>query len=377
MARIQHQVYPSINNDLKDWQVDTRVKAVELLYMMLYHSEQDIVMHTEKVLNCLITAARDEEEKVRSWTRKCSVVLGFMLQPDIWVPFMIQRLREDPSSHQILVLAGLVDGTDPYKLSEEQMSELVDILVHEDVCCTREETTLNELGEFSKALIKILCASLKLNKMITEVTSKSKDTDETIIEKAAENTVIQTRKEEATITEITEDEEDAEPLDLNQKLILDGIVKMNLAIISLSSNQATRDQADECRNTLVEMTSDQSLLTLYRSTIPSLLSQFIQNSGTWSSASPQLEMMKTMLSLCGPVVGFFPKTMVMILTQMCNMDSSDPATRLASLMILSRLLLNTSDTLDSQGNNHDDISLSHIDNYLLRNIWSMFGCCSH
>ena len=108
------------------------MKAVELLYMMLYHSEQDIVMHTEKVLNCLITAARDEEETVKSWTRKCSVVLGFMLHPDIWVPFMIQRLREDPSSHQILVLAGLVNGSDPLKLSEEQMGELVDILVDDD-----------------------------------------------------------------------------------------------------------------------------------------------------------------------------------------------------------------------------------------------------
>ena len=62
VARIQHQVYPSIANDLKDWQVETRVKAGQLLYLMLYHSEQDVVMHTEKVLNCLVTAARDEEQ---------------------------------------------------------------------------------------------------------------------------------------------------------------------------------------------------------------------------------------------------------------------------------------------------------------------------
>ena len=31
-TRIQHQVYPSINNDLKDWQVDTRGKAIQLMY---------------------------------------------------------------------------------------------------------------------------------------------------------------------------------------------------------------------------------------------------------------------------------------------------------------------------------------------------------
>ena len=58
VARCQHQVYPSINNDLKDWLESTRLKAAQLLYLMLYHSEQDIVMHTEKVLNCLNMAAR-------------------------------------------------------------------------------------------------------------------------------------------------------------------------------------------------------------------------------------------------------------------------------------------------------------------------------
>ena len=90
-ARIQHQVYPSINNDLKDWQVDTRGKAIQLMYVMLYHSEQDIVMHTEKVMSSLVMAGRDEEEKVRELARKCSVILGYMLQPHTWQPFILQR----------------------------------------------------------------------------------------------------------------------------------------------------------------------------------------------------------------------------------------------------------------------------------------------
>ena len=90
-ARIQHQVYPSINNDLKDWQVETRVKAIQLMYVMLYHSEVDIVMHTEKVMSSLVMAGRDEEERVREMARKCSVILGYMLQPSTWQPFILQR----------------------------------------------------------------------------------------------------------------------------------------------------------------------------------------------------------------------------------------------------------------------------------------------
>ena len=37
------------------------------------------------------------------------------------------------------------------------------------------------------------------------------------------------------------------------------------------------------------------------------------------------------------------------MTQLCSLDSTEAATRLASLLLLSRLLLNLSDTLDSQG----------------------------
>ena len=90
-------MYPSIQNDLKDWQVETRAKAGLLLYTMLYHSEQvmvtmmvrvvmvvlvqDVVMHTEKVLGCLVTAARDTEAEVRGWARRGALVLGHVLPP--------------------------------------------------------------------------------------------------------------------------------------------------------------------------------------------------------------------------------------------------------------------------------------------------------
>ena len=43
-------MYPSIQNDLKDWQVETRAKAGLLLYTMLYHSEQVMVTMMVRVV---------------------------------------------------------------------------------------------------------------------------------------------------------------------------------------------------------------------------------------------------------------------------------------------------------------------------------------
>ena len=42
---------------------------------------QDAVMHTEKVLGCLVTAARDTEAEVWGWARRGALVLGHVLPP--------------------------------------------------------------------------------------------------------------------------------------------------------------------------------------------------------------------------------------------------------------------------------------------------------
>ena len=163
----------------------------------------------------------------------------------------------------------------------------------------------------------------------------------------------------ATITEVT-DEDIENEVDANKRIILDGIVKINLAVSSLSEDATTKDKASKCLemltrhvNTCVtdnEDSSKSSLSLLYRAILPSLLSNFIQTASSWSPVSPQLEMLRIILTKCGHVAGYFPRTIVAILTSLCS-QTSDPATRLSSLMILSRLLLNTAETIDSQGKN--------------------------
>ena len=43
VARAQDRIYPSICNDLKDWTEETRLKAAQLMYLVLWHAETDMV----------------------------------------------------------------------------------------------------------------------------------------------------------------------------------------------------------------------------------------------------------------------------------------------------------------------------------------------
>ena len=341
-ARIQHQVYPSVNNDLKDWQGETRVKAIQLMYVMLYHSEQDIVMHTEKVLSSLVVGAGDEEEVVRDWSRRCAVVVGYMLNPDTWQPFMVQRLGEAATSQQILVLAGLVGGTSSQAITDLQVKELVIRLAEDEVCCTRDQETLAELAEFCKALIKLL--DPRIDRIVSNTVKNSKDTDQTLLDNKPE----QHERDiaEASIVEVTDEEQEAAFLgEDTTRHILSGLVKILLAVESLAEDQTLVETVRGCQERLVG--AGGSLSELYRVSLPSLLSEYLQSSPAWSQVSPQLEMFRRILTHCGAVTGHFPRTVLAILTSLCT--GQDPNTSLQSFMMLSRLLLNLHETLDSQG----------------------------
>ena len=339
VARIQHQVYPSINNDLKDWQVESRLKAGLLLYLMLWHSEQDVVMHTEKILNCLVTAARDEEADVRDWAARGAEMMGFMLTADTWVPFMIQRLDEEASKEQILVLAGLIRGANPMTLRSDQLRELLDRVSPDMVTLTRQEKTLEQLEALTQAVVKCIRSSLTPEIMET-VLEMSRTSDEQLIEDKG----APAKNEETNILKNTGTNDPAD-----YKTLLDGLVKINLAVLSLSQDPGTLRLALDCQEALVQLTSMPSLTGLFLATLPSLLVSWLEASLTWSPTSPDLDMFRHLLTSCGELTGHFPRTVVRILTNLCSVDTGEAATRLASLILLSRLLLNLADTLDSQG----------------------------
>lgn len=58
------KVLPAICHDITDWVVGTRVKAAQLLPVLLLHAEDHITQHLEIVLRTLHQACTDEEKAV-------------------------------------------------------------------------------------------------------------------------------------------------------------------------------------------------------------------------------------------------------------------------------------------------------------------------
>ena len=210
VARNQHQVYPSIANDLKDWLTETRVKAAQLLYTMLYHSEQDIVMHTEKIFNCINTAAKDEEMMIKEYARKSSVIVGYMLEPQIWTPFMMQRLKEDPTRSHLLILGGLIRGSQRNKI-QSQLRDIVVIISDDSVCLSLDEDFNTEILNCLESLIETL----------------EEDVREVVFE----------------------------------------LFKLSIVVLGLTASDDSKNRVRTCQQNLVKLTAKESLEILYKENI--------------------------------------------------------------------------------------------------------------
>ena len=250
-------------------------------------------------------------------------------------------MREEASSQTILVVAGLMEGTDREAITEEEVEQLVARLAEDEVCCTRDEETLAQLAAFSLAVINVM--DNKLDRMVREALKNSKDMDQTLLDSKQDEGSEST---EPKIVEIRDEEEAAAFLDGEKThSILPGLVKILLAVESLTREPSLVEGLRGWEERLGEEESELYLLA----GLPSLLAEYLLSSPCWTQVSPQLEIFRRILSLSqsGAVTGHFPRTVLAILTNLCS--GGDPNTRLQSFIILSRLLLNLQDTLDSQG----------------------------
>ena len=156
-------------------------------------------------------------------------------------------MREEASSQTILVVAGLMKGTDREAITEEEVEQLVARLAEDEVCCTRDEETLAQLAAFSLAVINLL--DNKLDRMVREALKNTKDMDQTLLDTKQDEGSEST---EPKIVEFRDEEEAAAFLDGEKThSILPGLVKILLAVESLTGEPGVLEIVRACQERLV------------------------------------------------------------------------------------------------------------------------------
>ena len=319
VARIQDRIYPSIGNDLKDWTVESRVKAVQLLYRVLWHSEADMVMHLERIITCLLTAARDEEKVVREFSSKCALVCGYGIEPKIWSSFLIPRLEAGGGREHLAVLSGLLSG--PPNLLVPLLPSLAKSVAEDSVCYSLNQEYICELLNCLEAFVPLMIARRK-EETINNTGDKEENGDVELQEEAKEKQMF-----------LTEELRMAEG----------NLLKISLAVIGLGEGKVRAGG----RRCLVSLATG-DMEELLRRQLPSLLKVFLSTSPTWSSVSYEKRLFEAVLHECPSALGHFPQEVVDIFRDILS-NEKEPESRLQSFILLSKMMLSLDSTLNSQG----------------------------
>ncbi|XP_055754346.1 dynein axonemal assembly factor 5-like [Salvelinus fontinalis] len=305
VVRNLSNLLPALARDVVDWVAGTRVKTAQLLYALLLHAEDHCTQHLQLLLSTLYRACNDPESDVVTNCLRSAKLLGTFVSPEVFLKLLLVHLETPSSSpHTPLMVLAAVLGGCSRDLLKPHLQKIADTLVQPDVCQEYQQAVyLDQLLSCVDVLLSVCekdCCSVSLQLLQVLVTVQSLSTEPLLTDKAEQS------------------------------------------VVSLCKVQVLPTVAD-----------------LYRQHMNQLLQWLSASQKTWTSYSPQRLQLQVIATQSGPVIGeFLP--LLMPLLQNCLDPERDPEMRLHMFTMLSKLLLDATHTLDSQGR-----FCEHLDVFLL------------
>ena len=300
ITRIISKLIPALKNDIRDWLVETRLKASSLTYIIVSHLEETaaITQHAETLLSLMQEGINDTEVKVVKNMCRVANVYGYFVPSKTWSPLIVQRLISQPSTCDLLILSNILQGADPDTF-EECSKNIADALHQDSVCLIVDDEYLEELLECLKALL-----NLAIGRNVSHIQSY--------------------------------------------------LFKISIAIISLSTKEEVKEGG---RTFLVSLSKalDLTKHQLFQNEVQGLLTLMSRDCGNWGSSSRQVELFSNLLQESGSAIGLYPDLVIEIFdTVLAPVETNEkitsrvePELQLKMFLVLSRQLYKYDETLNS------------------------------
>uniref|UniRef100_A0A8C3LPM2 Dynein axonemal assembly factor 5 n=1 Tax=Chrysolophus pictus TaxID=9089 RepID=A0A8C3LPM2_CHRPC len=292
VSRNLSKVLPALCRDVTDWVESTRVKASQLLYVLLLHAEDHITQHMELLLRTLYQACLDEESEVVRNCVKAAELIGTFVSPKVSLRLITSAFEVTPKPSCLMVLAAVIRGS-PKEILQPHLSDLGDTLSQAGVCQQSEEVLYME---------QLLCCVRALIEVC---------------------------------------QEDCQEICLQ-------LMKVLVTVMAVPSSQHLKEKAEETMCSLAEVQQLDGFLYLYRQHILQLLEWVSVSHDSWTCYSPEILQLDVIATHSGPVIGEALHDFILIL-KTCLQPNKDPQMRLKLFTVLSELLQKANETINSQG----------------------------
>lgn len=292
VSRNLSKVLPGLCHDLTDWVESTRVKASQLLYVLLLHAEDHITQHMELLLRALYQACLDRESEVVRNCVKAAELIGTFVSPKVSLRLITSAFEITPKPSCLMVLAAVIRGS-PKEILQPHLSDLGDMLSQAGVCQRSEEVLYME---------QLLCCVRALIEVC---------------------------------------QEDCQGICLQ-------LMKVLVAVMAVPNSEHLKEKAEETMCSLAEVQQLDGFLYLYKQHILQLLEWVSVSHDSWTCYSPEILQLGVIATHSGPVIGEALHDFILIL-KTCLQPNKDPQMRLKLFTVLSELLQKANETINSQG----------------------------
>lgn len=286
------KILPAICHDITDWVVGTRVKAAQLLAVLLLHAEDHITQHLELLLRTLQHACADEEGAVVSSCTRSAELIGTFVSPEVFLKLILAMLKKSPSSSSLLILAAVIRGC-PREALQPHLKVI------------SMELTQNHISQGSEKQLYgghlLLCVQAL----------------------------------------VASCQGDCRGLSLQ-------LIEVLVTIMALWGTSGLGDKVQETMDSLAVAEGVDGSQGLYGKHLGSLMEWLAESHHEWTIYSTELLQFNVIVTQSGPALGEALPHLIPILRG-CLQPARDPQMRLKLLSILSQVLLRAKETLDSQG----------------------------
>ncbi|KAG9263943.1 dynein assembly factor 5, axonemal [Astyanax mexicanus] len=295
VVRNLSKLMPALGRDAGDWLVQTRVKALQLLRVLLLHAEDHCTQHLQPLLTTLYRACADPEPAARTHCLESAELLGVFVNPEVYLSLLLAEVSSSSFSSclwaPLMVLTAVLKGSSREAL-RPHLLQLGNTLAQPDVCQDSQQVVyLEQLVVCVEVLLRVC-------------------------------------------------EEDCGIISLQ-------LLKVLVNVQSLSTEQELCNRAEECVRCLCTVLGLSDVSDLYRQHMADLLQWLSDSQHCWTAHSVHKNLLNIIALQSGPVLGeFLPQYLPLL--RSCLEPSRDPELRLHVFTVLSKLLLNSSKTLNSQ-----------------------------
>ncbi|XP_045885477.1 dynein axonemal assembly factor 5-like isoform X1 [Micropterus dolomieu] len=310
------RLVPAITHDVTDWLVPTRVRTSQLLSVLLLHAEDHGTQHLQPLLTTLYRACTDSEREVVSNCLEAAKLLGTFVPPVVFLKLLLDHVTTPSStSHPwapLMVLAAVLGGCSK-PLLKPHLEQIANTLAQPDVCQEYQQVMyLEQL---------LACVDVLLRQCESDSGSVS--------------------------------------LQLLQVLV---------SVQSLSTEPHLSEKALQSVQFLCKVQGLDSVTELYRQHMGQLLDWLSASVNTWCSYSPQRLQLHIIVIQAGPVIGEFVSQLMPLLHSCLQLDR-DTEMRMSIFTMLAKLLLDATNTLDSQGHFREESENFLCDVLLPNLVW--------